>query len=70
MYIGFLGSKIRTDRGQLICSKMFENLFEKDKRSTIVYAREKKVDKDFNTAIFKDHKNRPWYAHIPNRPLN
>ena len=25
---------------------MFENLFEKDKRLTIVYAREKKVDKD------------------------
>ena len=27
---------------------MFKNLFEKDKRSTIVYAQEKKVDKDFN----------------------
>ena len=26
---------------------MFENLFAKDKRSTIAYALEKKVDKDF-----------------------
>ena len=36
---------------------MFENLFEKDKRSTIVYAREKKVDKDFFYNI--DSRHRP-----------
>ena len=30
---------------------LFENLFEKDKRSTIVYAWEKKVDKDFTYKI-------------------
>ena len=35
----FLGSKIIEPTGQLICSKMFENLFEKDKWSTIVSAR-------------------------------
>ena len=31
---------------------MFKNLFKKDKRSTIVYAREKKVDKDFTYDVF------------------